>query len=48
MRLLSGVGYATVRPYLIDSTASGSLMRRKLAPVLDVMQGQIDILRRTV
>ena len=45
MRILSGVGYETVRAYLIDSTASGSLMRRKLAPVLDVMQGQIDILR---
>jgi hypothetical protein len=45
MHVLSGVGYATIRHYLIDSTASGSLMRRKLAPVLDVLQGQIDTLR---
>jgi hypothetical protein len=46
MRLLSGVGDGTIRAYLVDSTASGSLMRRKLAPVLDVIQGQVDLLRR--
>ena len=46
MRVLSGVGYGTTRTYLIDSTASGSLMRRKLAPVLDALQGHIDLLRR--
>jgi hypothetical protein len=46
MRVLSGVGYGATRAYLVDSTASGSLMRRKLAPVLDVLQGQIDLLRR--
>jgi hypothetical protein len=46
MRVLSGVGYGATRAYLIDSTASGSLMRRKLAPVLDALQGQIDLLRR--
>jgi hypothetical protein len=46
MRVLSGVGYGAIRAYLIDSTASGSLMRRKLAPVLDALQGQIDLLRR--
>jgi hypothetical protein len=46
MRVLSGVGYGVIRAYLIDSTASGSLMRRKLAPVLDALQAQIDRLRR--
>jgi hypothetical protein len=46
MRMLSGVGHGATRAYLIDSTASGSLMRRKLAPVLDALQGQIDVLRR--
>jgi hypothetical protein len=46
MRVLSGIGYGTIRAYLVDSTASGSLMRRKLAPVLDALQRQIDLLRR--
>ncbi len=46
MRVLSGVGFAAIRAYLVDSTASGSLMRRKLAPVLDAMLGQIDLLCR--
>jgi hypothetical protein len=46
MRVLSGVGYGVIHAYLIDSTASGSLMRRKLAPVLDALQAQIDRLRR--
>jgi hypothetical protein len=46
MRVLSGVGYGVIRAYLVDSTASGSLMRRKLSPVLDAIQGQIDLLRR--
>jgi len=45
MRVLSGVGHGATRAYLIDSTASGSLMRRKLAPVLDAVQAQIDRLR---
>jgi hypothetical protein len=34
-----------LRGPLLDSTAAGSLMRRKLAPVLDRVQGQIDVLR---
>ncbi len=34
MRLLSGVGYGVIRPCLGDSTAIGSLMRRKLEPVM--------------
>lgn len=41
MRLLSGLGYGALRPVLRDSTAMGSLMRRKLAPVLDSVIGQI-------
>jgi hypothetical protein len=45
MRVLSGVGYGVIRDYLVDSTATGSLMRRKLAPVLDVLQGQVNLLR---
>lgn len=34
MRLLSGMSYGVVRPVLSDSTAIGSLMRRKLEPVM--------------
>lgn len=34
MRVLSGMGYGVVRPVLRDTTAIGSLMRRKLEPVL--------------
>ena len=33
LRLLSGLGYGVVRPVFRDSTAIGSLMRRKLEPV---------------
>lgn len=35
MRLLSGLGYGVLRPVLRDTTASGSLLRRKLEPVLE-------------
>ncbi len=41
MRLLSGLGYGALRPVLRDSTVMGSLMRRKLAPVLESVRGQI-------
>lgn len=34
MHLLSGMSYGVVRPVLCDSTAIGSLMRRKLEPVM--------------
>jgi hypothetical protein len=34
MRLLSGMSYGAIRPFLGDSTAIGSLMRRKLEPVM--------------
>ncbi|WP_133511299.1 sulfur reduction protein DsrS [Candidatus Thiosymbion oneisti] len=45
MRLLSGLGYGVLRPVLRDSTAIGSLMRRKLQPVIDPLLEQIDRLR---
>lgn len=45
MRLLSGLGYGVLRPVLGDSTAIGSLMRRKLEPVLEPLTAQIDLLR---
>jgi len=45
MRLLSGLGYGVLRPVLRDSTAIGSLMRRKLKPVIDPLMEQIDRLR---
>lgn len=44
MRVLSGLGYGVLRPVLRDSTAAGSLMRRKLAPVLDPILGQLAVL----
>ena len=34
LRLLSGLSYGVVRPVFGDSTAIGSLMRRKIAPVV--------------
>jgi hypothetical protein len=34
MRVLSGLGYGVIRPVLRDPTALGSVMRRKLEPVL--------------
>ena len=34
MRILSGVGYGVVRPVFRNTTAIGSLMRRKLEPVI--------------
>ena len=48
MRLLSGVGYGLIRPVLRDPTTLGSLMRRKLAPVIDPLQGAIGRLRGKV
>lgn len=44
MRILSGLGYGVLRPVLRDSTAMGSLMRRKLKPVLDPILGQLGVL----
>ncbi len=45
MRLLSGLGYGVIRPVLNDPTTLGSLMRRKLQPVLDPVQARIRQLR---
>jgi len=45
MRILSGVGYGLIRPVLSDPTTLGSLMRRKLAPVIDPLQARIARLR---
>lgn len=45
MRLLSGLGYGVIRPVLPDPTALGSVMRRKLAVVLDPVRQRIDRLR---
>ncbi|MCG6860738.1 MAG: sulfur reduction protein DsrS [Chromatiaceae bacterium] len=45
MRLLSGIGYGVLRPVLRDSTAIGSLMRRKLKPVTDPLLEQIRVLQ---
>lgn len=42
MRFLSGVGYALIRPLLSDPTTQGTLMRRKLAPVLTAIANQIE------
>ena len=44
LRVLSGGGYGVLRPVLKGSTAVGSLMRRKLAPVLDPYLLQIKLL----
>jgi hypothetical protein len=45
MRVLSGTGYGLLRPVLSDPTTLGSLMRRKLAPVIDPLQARIARLR---
>jgi hypothetical protein len=45
MRILSGAGYGMIRPVLGDPTTLGSLMRRKLKPVIDPLQGQLRRLR---
>ena len=45
IRLLSGLGYGVVRPVLRDTTAIGSLMRRKLEPVLDPLLEHLRLLR---
>jgi hypothetical protein len=44
-RVLSGLSYGVVRPIFGDSTAIGSLMRRKLEPVFTPLLGHIDLLR---
>ncbi len=45
MRILSGMGYGVVRPVFRDTTAIGSLMRRKLEPVMGPIMAQLHILQ---
>ncbi len=45
LRVLSGLGYGVVRPVFRDSTAIGSLMRRKLQPVLTPVLEHLAVLR---
>ncbi len=47
MRVLAGVGYGVIRPVLRDSTAIGSLMRRKLTPVIGPLQQRLGLLSGT-
>ncbi|MEJ2620583.1 MAG: sulfur reduction protein DsrS [Candidatus Thiodiazotropha sp.] len=42
--LLSGMGYAVVRPVFSKTDAIGSLMRKKLAPVFDPLKQQLQLL----
>lgn len=46
MRVLSGLGYGVVRPVLRDTTAIGSLMRRKLEPVMTSLMAHLKALRQ--
>lgn len=45
-RILSGLGYGVLRPVFRDSSAIGSLMRRKLQPVTGKIIDQLAILQR--
>jgi hypothetical protein len=45
MRVLSGLSYGVVRPVFGDSTAIGSLMRRKLEPLFVPLRRHVDRLR---
>lgn len=45
LRVLSGLSYGIVRPVFRDSTAIGSLMRRKLQPVLVPLLDELSRLR---
>ena len=44
MRVISGMGYGVVRPVFKGTTAIGSLMRRKLEPVMGPLLGHLDAL----
>ncbi|MDX1345573.1 MAG: sulfur reduction protein DsrS, partial [Sedimenticolaceae bacterium] len=45
MHLLSGLGYGVLRPVLRDTTAIGSLMRRKIEPVITPLLERIALLQ---
>jgi hypothetical protein len=44
MRLLSGVGYGLIRALSVDPSVLGSLMRRKMSPVLDPIHQRLALL----
>ncbi len=44
MRQMSGLGYGVVRPVFRKTTAIGSLMRRKLEPIIQPLNEQIAVL----
>jgi hypothetical protein len=44
MRVLSGVGYGLIRAVALDTSVLGSLMRRKLNPVIDLLQDHLSLL----
>ena len=46
MRVLSGVGYGLIRAVALDPSVLGSLMRRKLTPVIDPLQARLSLLAR--
>lgn len=45
MRLLSGAGYGLMRPLIDDASISGSVLRRRLAPVMNALDAAIRQLR---
>ncbi len=45
MHVLSGVGLGVMRPVLPDPTTQGTLMQRRLAPVIDPIMERIRLLR---
>ncbi|MBA1443623.1 MAG: sulfur reduction protein DsrS [Chromatiales bacterium] len=47
MRIFSGMGYGVVRPVFSHSDAIGSLMRRKLEPVLTPLMAYLRVLKGT-
>ena len=46
MLILSGLGYSLLRPIFSHTTAIGSLMRKKLAPIMNPLLEQVAILQR--
>lgn len=44
-RVLSGLGYGVLRPVFHDTTAIGSLMRRKLEPVFKGLNAEFEVLQ---
>ena len=42
LRVLSGLGYGVVRPVFSRTDAMGSLMRRKLEPIMGTLMHHVD------